>query len=284
MFSATLRSEINPGDTTLNEFVAGMLWYVDKDITSRPSSESVNFPSWSWLSVDGVIFNDSAGEVHENSTLSIREFIKPTVTGNENNKDDRNTFAAGVQGLKLRVSGKLRTARGKEVPDQFYFSCFGGVNALCSSPPGYRNKELLDLRELQKCNGRYPQWWHRLKGRIEYLEMIDPISNDTEMGPKAHILQTPEGRPIGWMLPDTTDVLPEEIYCLQIWLEPVKPADKYKLINTWVVRGLALKLVENQSGTTFPMFSRIGYFELSQKHNGFLYPDLAFIRKFQSAD
>lgn len=104
------------------------------------------------------------------------------------------------------------------------------------------------------------------------------------MGPKAHILQTPEGMPIDWMLPDTTDVLPDEIYCLQIRLEPVRPADKYKLINTWVVRGLALKLVENQSGTMTPVYSRIGYFELSQKHNGFLYPDLAFIQKFQSAD
>jgi hypothetical protein len=59
---------------------------------------------------------------------------------------------------------------------------------------------------------------------------------------------------------------------------------KYKLINTWVVRGLALDRVENCSDTRLPLYSRIGYFELDSKHNGFLHADFSFDRKFSSAE
>lgn len=281
MFLPALRSEINLRGTTSNDFVASLLWYVDKNTTSRPSSEADNYPTWSWLSVDGVVFNDSTGEVHENSTLFVKEFIEPEVTRDD---DGDIMFAAGINGLQLKVSGKLRKAGWKAVPDHFYFSCRGGVDVLCFSPPGYRDEELLSARELQKRSRGDPRWWPRSEGRFEYLEMMKPISSDADMGPKAHILQTHEGVPVGWFVPDTMDTLPEEIYCLEIRVEPITPTEKYKLINTWVVRGLVLAPVENCSNTPLPVYSRIGFFELDQKHNGFLHPDLAFDWKFPSAE
>jgi hypothetical protein len=71
MFLPSLRSEISLRGTASNDFVASLLWYVDKNTISWPSSEADKCPTWSWLSVDGVVFNDSTGEVHENSTLSL---------------------------------------------------------------------------------------------------------------------------------------------------------------------------------------------------------------------
>jgi hypothetical protein len=114
--------------------------------------------------------------------------------------------------------------------------------------------------------------------------MIKPISNDADMGPKAHILQTHAGVPVGWFIPDMTDTLPEETYCVEICVEPITPTEKYKLINTWVVRGLVLDRVETRSNPQLPLYSWIGFFELDQKHNGFLHSHLAFDWKFSSAE
>lgn len=285
MFLPTLRSEINLVGTASNDFVAGLLWYVDKDTTSRPSDETDNYPTWSWLSVDGVIFNDSVGELHETSTLSVKELIEPEdIRDGGSNNDNHIMFAAGIKGLQLRVSGKLRRARWEAAPDQFYFARRGGVDALCFNPPGYRDMELLIAQQLRKHNRGDPGWLPRSEGKFEYLEMVKPISNDAGMGPRAHVLQTHEGIPIGWLVPDTTDTLPEEIYCLQIRVEPTTPVEKYKLINTWAVRGLVLARVESCSDIYLPVYSRVGYFELDQKRNGFLHTDLAFDWRFSSPE
>jgi hypothetical protein len=281
MFLPALNSEINLRGTALNEFIASLLWFVDKNTTGRPSGEADGYPTWSWLSVDGVIFNDSAGEVHENSTFSVKELIE---SGGVRGDNDSTMFAAGIKGLQLKVNGKLRGARWKAVPDQFYFARRAGIGALCSSPPGYREEELLYARELAIHNNGNPGWWPRSEGKFEYLEMIKPISNDAEMGPTAHILQTNEGLPVGWLVPDTMDALPQEIYCLEIRVEPTTPVEKYKLTNTWVVRGLALDRVGSCPNTQLTVYSRIGYFELDQKHNGFLHSDFAFDWKFPSAE
>lgn len=45
MFLPMLRSEINLVGTASSDFVAGLLWYVDKDTTSRPSGETDNYPT-----------------------------------------------------------------------------------------------------------------------------------------------------------------------------------------------------------------------------------------------
>lgn len=183
--------------------------------------------------MDGVIFNDSVGEVHETSTLSVKELIEPEdIRDGGSNNDNHIMFTAGVKGLQLRVSGKLRGARWEAVPDKFYFARREGVDVLCFNPPGYRDMELLIARQLRKHSRGDPGWWPRSEGKFEYLEMVKPISNDAGMGPRAHVLQTHKGIPIGWLAPDTTDALPEEIYCLQIRVEPTTPAEKYKLINT----------------------------------------------------
>ena len=281
MFLPALRSEIDLHGVASNDFVASLLWYVDRDTTDRPSTEPENYPTWSWLSVDGVVFNDSANEVHGNSNLSVLEFVESDLIGNE---DSDTIFAAGIKGLQLKVNGKLQKAAWKAMPNLFYFACHGGIDALCFSPPGYRDEELQFARELQKTSRSDPRWWPRSEGKFEYLEMIRPVSNDPGIGPKAHILQTQDGIAIGWIVPDTTDPLPEEIYCLEIRVEPVTAAEKHKLINTWVVRGLVLDRIRNRSETQLPVYTRIGFFELDPKHRGFLHPDLAFDWKFPPAE
>ncbi|KAI3320528.1 heterokaryon incompatibility protein-domain-containing protein [Xylariaceae sp. AK1471] len=281
MFLSSLKPQLRSSGTASNDFIAGLLWYVDKDTTCRPSSEADNYPTWSWLSVDGVILNDSAGEVHENSTLSIKELVESKPV-----HDSNIMLAAGVKGLQLRGSGKLKRAKWKAVSHQFYFARRGGVNALCFNPPGYRDLELSIARHLQgdQHNRGNPRWWPRSDGRFEYLEMVKPITNDAEMGPRTHTLETEEALPVGWLVPDTTDTLQEDVYCLEIRVEPFTPAEKYKLTNTWAVRGLALERVGNDYDTGLPVYSRVGYFELDQKHNGFLHSDLAFDWRFPPAE
>jgi hypothetical protein len=283
MFLPSLRSELHSFKTVSNDFIASLLWYVDKDAMSRPSSEVGSYPTWSWLSVDGVVFNESVGEVHENSTLSVKELIESQLSGVINN-DSHSVFAAAVKGLQLRVSGKLRRARWKPVPRLYYFARREGVDALCFSPPGYRDYELLAARHLQNGGTDSVGSWPRSDGKFEYLEMVKPVSSDAKMGPRAHILETEEGIPVGWLVPDTTDTLPDDIYCLQIRVEPVTTTEKYKLVNTWAIRGLALQRVQRGSDARLPVYSRIGFFELDQRRNGFLHTDFAFDWKFPPAD
>jgi len=292
MFLSTLRDEINLRGSASNDFVASLLWYVDKDRTSRPASwKTDNFSSWSWLSVDGVIFNDSVGEVHETSGLSVTELIEPEDgrdRGSNNNNNNYVMFAAGVKGLRLKARGRIRRASWEPGPEQFYFSRRAGVNALCLNPPGYRHRELIMARELLQGNiAGSPDWRPHSEGKFEYLEMVRPVWNDKEMGPRVYVLQNPEPErmPVGWLVPDSTDALPEEIYCLQIRVEPVTLVEKYKITNTWVVRGLALARVGDReddaaAGEFVPKYERVGYFELDARRNGFLHSDFAFDWRF----
>ena len=278
MFLSSVLSRIDIETTVANEFVASLLWFVDKDITSRPTTLTADYSTWSWLSVDGVVFNDSAGEVHETSALSVQELLLP-----ESFENSEPMFVAGIKGLHLKLRGKIKEARWSAVPDQYYFARRRGTEVLCFSPPGYRDDELYYARMLQTKQRGNPGWPPHSKCKFEYLELVTPISNDPDMGPCAHTLQMTEGTCIGWLVPDTTDPLPDEIYCLQIRVEPVTLVEKHKLINTWAVRGLALAPVA-ESASQLPMYSRVGYFELDQKHNGFLYSDFAFDWKFPRAE
>jgi len=336
MFLPSLRARLPVSEVVANDFIASLLWYVDKGTTTRPAADDDHdYPSWSWLSVDGVVLNESAGEVNSNSTLTILELVESSSSpshddnnnssGNESENENENEndamLAVAVTGLKLRCCGKLRKAHycisANSDPDSqlYYFARRSGVDALCFSPPGYRDSELLTARQLQAHNRRKAQWRPRSEGKFEYLEMVKPISNDSEMGPRAYSLFDGEGVSIGWFVPDTTDALQtmrqregegqreREVCCLQIRLEPVTRVDKYKLINTWTVRGLVLVRVDGdddgsssetpqrrrthgqgqgqgQGQGGLPVYARIGYFELDQTHNGFLHPDLAFDWEF----
>ena len=313
MSLSALSFEISSLGRVSNDFIASLLWFVDKNATIRPSNDTDTYPTWSWLSVDGVVFNDSAGEVHSNSKLSITGFIPLSTAYHA----DATTFAAGIKSLSLIARGKLRKAVWKLSPSTYYFARRGGVKALCNSPPGYRDEDLYLLylrrqwhraktdpaariedymRYTEDSESRFKGHWHlRSNGQFEYLEMVRPVSSDAEMGPKAHVIVSEGEREVGWFVPDTLDPVPEEVYFLQIRVEPETPVEKYKLINTWCVRGLVLTPITNE--THFPSYverqqeqqdqyhgiqkyKRIGYFELNADHKGFLHTDFAFDWRF----
>ena len=312
MSLSALNLEMSSVGRSSNDFIASLLWFVDKNITSRPSSDTDTYPTWSWLSVDGVVLNDSAGEVYSNSTLSITGLIPPSTASL-----DATMFAAGIKSLSLIVRGKLRKAVWKLSPSTHYFARRGGVRALCNSPPGYRDEDLylLYLRgkwhkaktnpaasiedylsSTKDSESKFKGHWHiRSNGRFEYLEMVRPVSSDAKMGPEAHVILSNGEREVGWFVPDTTDPIPEEVYFLQIRVEPETTVEKYKLINTWCVRGLVLTPIIDETHSPSNIerqqeqqdqdygvqkYLRIGYFELNADHRGFLHTDFAFDWRF----
>lgn len=77
---------------------------------------------------------------------------------------------------------------------------------------------------------------------------------------------------VGWFIPDT-DLRDDHqhLVCLKIEMVPHDTASRKNLLKTWVIRGLVLKPVWVSARTSLARgscFERVGYFEISCKHNG----------------
>ena len=254
--------------------VAGLLWYVNgKRKSSRPPVYLA--PSWSWVSVEGIIANDSV-EL-DPSSCGI-EVLEKTIYGPIVNRDTV-PDTAGVEshqsplfvvtgGSSIRIRGKLALATWQWP--------FGGAGKLYYTKQTRSAKEksntLWKESHLMRASDLY--WSKRPGSRLKTSrDPVHPISQDPAAGVEAACLMTIEAtgnKSVGWFLPDTIDEIPEQIHCLQIRVEPTTQVFKNDPLRLWVVRGLAL----TPTGRSSNKYRRVGYIELERTDEGLTYPDI----------
>ena len=241
---------------------SGLLGYVDKDRPlSRPSKYRAS--SWSWAAVDGVITNDSLELGPSTSGLEILEQMITGPSSISNDSDigsslvapDREVFPMSLitEDSYLRVRGKLKQATWRKA-----------------------NQDENDLYYMRQTVFREELTLGDLK---KTREPISAISHNPDAGVEAYHLCTTTTssashtyKDIGYFLPDTTtDDLPQDIYCLQIKVEPASDLGKNDLLRVWAVRRLAL----TPTGRAENEFTRVGYFELERKGEDLRWPDIA---------
>lgn len=228
-----------------DSLIAGMLWYVDLRRNSKRLTE-YRAPSWSWASVDGIVANDS---LEAQATTCGLEILDVVVVGPIN----PSSGAAGTMATPppilfplgqvdasthITVRGKLRPAFWTEVA--------------IDGNPRYYMAQSGKASDLQfHTNGTY--------------EPPQSTSLDPSAGPQAYPLyaihsNARSSQPIGCFLPDYTENLPSEIYCLQIKIQPYTLSFKRDPTKLWVTRGLALTPTNMGPGH----FIRVGYFEIDR--------------------
>ena len=254
--------------------VAGLLWYVNgKRKSSRPPLYLA--PSWSWVSVEGTIANDSV-EL-DPSSCGI-EVLEKTVNGpivNNNTipdtaevKSHQFPLFVVTEGSSIRIRGKLALATWQWP--------FGQAGKLYYAKQTRSAKEKSDTlwkeSYLMRASDLYSS--KRPGSRLKTSrDPVHPISQDSAAGVDAARMMTIEAtgnKEVGWFLPDTLDDIPEQLHCLQIRVEPTTQVFKNDPLRLWVVRGLAL----TPTGRSPNEFRRVGYIELERTDKGLTYPDI----------
>jgi hypothetical protein len=204
------------------EYLAmGLLWYVSSGRTVRPpikkgsSTLCAGLPSWSWVSVDGTISNNShAGAAPQQwSGIEILDALTTYDNPNFHGGPQRFSLHNCSQG-HLLVNGVVKAARW------------------------------------ERREGRVKRYYigHNVVGpeiiRDEsHLEAFVPFIDDPKAGPEAFDLLTIDGTQVGHFIPDATEDTPgedEDIYCLRIAVQPSNVEEQKDYDVLWAIRGLAL--------------------------------------------
>ncbi|KAK4507180.1 hypothetical protein PRZ48_000914 [Zasmidium cellare] len=248
-----------------SNMVAELLWYVRIGTSTRP--ETFRAPSWSWISVDGSIDNQSLLAKY-NTGLEIEEvnaiLPSPIDAAPPNAGIDARISPRLAEGSYIQVRGKLRSLTSRGDAGTFYYNHDASFN--------YQT-----LPELES-NAVLGVMAHASGNRI---------------GPRCYPLHM-DGleKTVGWYIPDTKDPVVEErkdvtseekekafegskqLHCLLINVEPEQQAKRQDFTQTWVKRGLALQAVqvEAPSGEVIPAYKRVGFFELIFQSTGVFAP------------
>ena len=250
-----------PNDTTSKpRYLAGLweqslaeslLWYVQLGATARPL-DPVRAPSWSWISVQGGIVNDSVGLDATATGVEIESVkeIRPTRPRPLERKSFLDISPTLEKGSFIQLKGKVRDLT---VLDQ-------------AQQPKYYHSSSADL-----CVDRYPEL--RFNAALGALS----IASEQPTGPRCYPLRltgTDTEPCVGWYIPDTTDdsALPEVLHCLCITVEPCDTKGKEDYTQPWATRGLALRSVHSEEKDAIPAYERVGYFELEWRGNGAFLP------------
>jgi hypothetical protein len=194
-------------------------------------------PSWSWASVNGTIENNSllgADDAISTQSLVLSAFTCDKGSG-INGADIHYPFLRCTNG-QLAIEGGFKRAKCRRSPEQrrmFYV--------------GHRHMGNNSIREGKD------------------LKPYASLSNDPKR-PEAFELLDDSDNEIGCFLPDTTDDIPEHLFCLRIVVEPIH-ANKEDFNIPWATRGLALVLTANSDE-----YRRVGYFELTRTYGGITFP------------
>ncbi|KAF2137431.1 uncharacterized protein K452DRAFT_302007 [Aplosporella prunicola CBS 121167] len=234
-------------------FTLDLLWYVERGKRSRPKpvEPEKSSPSWSWISVDGEVFNDSAGSSCTNTLIKDVEFKTSIFHGKKANdwKTVTPMLLSGRVGLKLH--GRLRKAKwSKPANDLFYAPRQSSAEAL------FYYNDVIDKNITIEGKGN---------AQIQSFTVFKPVSDVEHVGPAVYHLLDNQSTKVGWVVPDTDDELPGQLYCLQFLIEPATELEKKSLASTWTIRGLVLQSSGQDTDSPNPRhFKRVGYFELDQ--------------------
>ena len=237
------------------ELISGLLWFVDlRSDKERP--KVFRAPSWSWGSVDGVISNHSLHLDTSEAGVEIIEYCS------------KSTIQQAVQirhpwlvdnVTSLRLQGQLSKARwtatSSEDQKRYYV-----MHRLKSGP-------LRDIKDDSKLR-----------------QQFSCVCNTPGVGPLCHELLHPNTlKRIGWFLPDTSEPLPEVVYCLKFQIRfrgsahVARSHSEFRMSTDdsrppHILRGLVLT-PHSDSGQVQPsaqakkplernIYRRLGYFEL----------------------
>jgi hypothetical protein len=232
-----------------------LLWYVRLAADTRPLITRA--PTWSWLSVQGGIVNDSVGSTVATTGVEIDrvEEIHPRrPSALENN---------GVEDISPTLTkGSFIQLRGKVMPL---------IRFDHAEQPAYYYDSRTDL-----CVDNYPELLSNAAlGALS-------IASVERVGPRCYPLRLTglDTEPnVGWYVPDTTDesALPATLHCLSFTVAPVTARSREDFTQPWATRGLALRLTSDQdsldgSDEAIPTYERVGYFELEWKNTGVYLP------------
>lgn len=228
----------------LNQITAGLLWYVDLG-SDRNRPETYRAPSWSWASVDGVIFNDSLTMEENESAIELLGFNLCENEGGTSPSLLPWLHDQCTMGTSIMLRGRLSRAFWSE--------------AISQSAKRYYVARSLVRHESEE-----------LEGSSALQDLFSPVSLVPKVGPLCHELLHPETKHrIGWFLPDTCENLDTELYCLKIQVKPLDTEDPQAV---WAIRGLVLVRATNQRGrlthTPNDCYRRVGYFELDCEYTG----------------
>lgn len=225
-----------------NKMAVGLLWYVDLG-SDRKRPQTYRAPSWSWASVEGIISNDSLDINQEKSALEIVELQ--------------------IQTDEVRPLPWLQD----ECSEGSAIILRGSITAgICSQAASEAEKRYYVARRLVRHDRE------DMKASSALQDLFSTVSTNPSVGPLCLALNSPiTGQRVGWMLPDSPEPLPSEVFCLKIHVEPTNTEDPQA---TWAIRGLVLAKVERQvqhaskpnPGSLY--YRRIGYFELDCEFRG----------------
>lgn len=214
-------------------------------------------PTWSWLSVQGGIVNDSIGLNATATGIEVErvedaQVSSPTFLERSGLYDVKPTLA---KGSFIQLKGKVKPLTRVDQAEQ----------------PAYFYNSRGDL-----CVNNYPELLsNAVLGALS-------LASEKRIGPRCYPLRLagPDTGPcVGWYIPDTTDEssLPETLHCLCFTVEPSDTKSKEDFTQPWATRGIALRLISDQdslinSDGAIPSYERVGYFELEWKNNGVYLP------------
>jgi hypothetical protein len=237
------------------DLVKSLLWYVRLGADTHPLVTRA--PTWSWLSVQGGIINDSVvlnGTTTGVEIEHVEEFQPRRPSALEDN---------GIPYISPTLAkGSFIQLRGRVTPlirlDQ-------------AEQPAYYYNSRADL-----CVRDYPE----LLSDAALGALA--IASEQRIGPRCYPLRlagSDTGPCVGWYIPDTTDdlALPETLHCLRFTVKPSTAKGKEDFTQPWANRGLALRLTSDQdrletSDGTTPTYERIGYFEMEWRSTGAYLP------------
>jgi hypothetical protein len=233
------------------DLAKSLLWYVRLGLETRPLTTRA--PTWSWLSVQGGIVNNSVGLDPTTAGVEIEfvQEIQPERPTSLERPELYNVAPTLAKGSFIQLKGKVRPLTRLELPqhpDYFYNSC-------------------TDISV-----DRYPEL------RSNAVLAALSIASEKRIGPRCYPLSLagPGVAPcVGWYIPDTTDeiALPVTLHCLCITVEPSNEQSKEDFTQPWATRGLALRLIDDpdmpsSSSGAISTYERIGYFELEWRSIG----------------
>jgi hypothetical protein len=223
-----------------NKITTGLLWYVDLG-SNRPRPETYRAPSWSWASVEGVVSHDSLNMNEDEATI---KFINFDVKGKKAVSRPW-LFDACAEGTAIMLNGVIAPALWSK--------------ATSESEKRYYVARSLILHETQD-----------LETPTALQDLFSTVSTASQAGPLCHALLHPTTRErVGWLLPDSPEDLPANLFCLKIQVTPRNPDDRQAI---WATRGLVLVRDEqvhgNEDHPPRKRYRRVGYFELDCEFQG----------------
>lgn len=209
----------------------GLLWYVSHGPQKLPTNPQI--PTWSWVSTGGTIDNNSTSGSAATSRVVIKSLERDDSHPEE---ETRNAFGMD-QPVKINIRGALKKGKwGTYKPTNRHY---------------YRGHKRPAEETVTE----------------SHLFYYNPVTRDPLIGPEVFKLRDAAGKRVGWIVPDTLEEMPEDIYCLRIVVEPEADGMKDDFGIPWATRGLVLRPTGTESE-----YKRIGYFELNKTHGSFTWP------------